>query len=118
MVVAREFDPWRMFLSPRWSSRTYSYLDRYRFILLDVCTRGCRISRTGYPHLFVLRRFTNQEDTVATFTADLDGVAEISLFYGRKFEGFVADAGQIDEVEERVEDAFDRAWRMGMFNVS
>ncbi|CAN0369897.1 unnamed protein product, partial [Pylaiella littoralis] len=41
---------------------------------------------------------------------------ENALFYGRKFEGFVANPDKVDEVAGRVENAFDQAWRMGKFN--
>ena len=72
-----------------------------------------------YPPLLPpLQRFTKQGDTVMTLSAEADGVAEVALHYGRKFEGFVASEDSHMSVLTRLEDAWDNAWRMGKFPVS
>lgn len=62
--------------------------------------------------------FTKQGDTVATLSAESDGVVECALHFGRRVETFVATEGVQDKVGGRVEEAWESAWRQGKFVVS
>lgn len=74
------------------------------------------------------------EDTVLTYTAESDKVAERAPAYGRRFEGFISSSKKEeedakeergdawippqDDVAKRVEEAFDLAYRAGKFKAS
>lgn len=53
-----------------------------------------------------------------TFSTEADGVIERALHYGRKVEAFAAVGGRAEEVANRVEEAWEAAWREGKFALS
>ena len=63
-------------------------------------------------------RFTSRGDTVATLTADEDGVVDRALDYGRKVEACLVDAGKLEKVTKRIHDSFANSWRMQKIPVS
>ena len=65
-----------------------------------------------------LHRFSRQRDTVATLTADKDGVVEAALKHGRRVEAFLVDADARSKVNKRLADTFQDSWRMRTIPVS
>eukprot|EP00904_Undaria_pinnatifida_P008992 jgi/Undpi1/5222/HiC_scaffold_2.g00504.m1 len=61
---------------------------------------------------FAVQRFSRQRDTVATLTADKDGVLEAALKHGRMVEAFLVDADARSKVNKRLADTFQDSWRM------
>ena len=53
-----------------------------------------------------------------TFSAEADGVIERTLHYGRKVEAFATVGCKAEEVANRVEEAWEAAWREEKFAVS
>ncbi|CAN0535528.1 unnamed protein product [Ectocarpus sp. 12 AP-2014] len=62
-----------------------------------------------------INRFTNLQDTVVSTCGDRDKTIETALSLGRKVEVFPVDDRNVDEMRERVKDAFDIAWADGVF---
>ncbi|CAN0461836.1 unnamed protein product, partial [Ectocarpus fasciculatus] len=60
-------------------------------------------------------RFTNLQDTVVSTCGDRDKTIETALSLGRKVEVFPVDDRNVDEMRERVKDAFDIAWADRVF---
>ncbi|CAM9554090.1 unnamed protein product [Ectocarpus fasciculatus] len=64
---------------------------------------------------FAVQRWTNAGDTVVSMHAESDGVVECALNLGRKVEAFLAASEHHGAVTTRVEEAWEGAWRKGLF---
>ncbi|CAN0259142.1 unnamed protein product [Ectocarpus sp. 6 AP-2014] len=64
---------------------------------------------------FAIQRWTKAGDTVVSMHAESDGVVECALKLGRKVEAFLVASEHHGAVTTRVEEAWEGAWRKGLF---
>ncbi|CAN0423878.1 unnamed protein product, partial [Ectocarpus sp. 12 AP-2014] len=84
-------------------------------LMSDVPHKG---SSRGYHDnvvRFAILRWTKVGDTVISMHAESDGVVECALTLGRKMEAFLSASGDRGAVTTRMEDAWEGAWRKGIF---
>ncbi|CAM9761847.1 unnamed protein product, partial [Ectocarpus sp. 8 AP-2014] len=83
----------------------------------DVPHKG--VSRGYHDNVakFAIQRWTKAGDTVVSMHAESDGVVECALNLGRKVEAFLAASEHHPAVTARIEEAWEGAWRRGLFAV-
>ncbi|CAN0040567.1 unnamed protein product, partial [Choristocarpus tenellus] len=62
---------------------------------------------------FIVNRYTNAGDTVVSFSAERHNVVEAALERSTRVEVFVSNAASKDEVKEKMETSFGKAYKDG-----
>ncbi|CAN0243134.1 unnamed protein product, partial [Ectocarpus sp. 4 AP-2014] len=85
-------------------------------LMSDVPHKGSAIGYHDNVVRFAILRWTKPGDTVISMHAESDGVVECGLNLGRKVEAFLSTSGDHAAVTTRMEEAWEGAWRKGIFS--